>query len=181
MTSSEFATLAAALKTAYMRDKFLATKEAYDLWFGMLGDLPYEAASNAVKRWILTEKWTPTIADIRERATQVMMPAIPDWSEGWEAVMNAIHRWGMHRESEALATLPEIARKTVKRIGWQNICLSEEIGVERANFRQIYDAIAERERKTAQLPPGLTASITQRQEIQGGQYDRLEDQRNLQG
>lgn len=162
MTSSEFATLAAALKTAYMRDKFLATKEAYDLWFGMLGDLPYEAASNAVKRWILTEKWTPTIADIRERATQVMIPAIPDWSEGWEAVLNAIHRWGMHRESEALATLPEIARKTVKRIGWQNICLSEEISIERANFRQIYEAIAEREKRTAQLPGSMKGGLIEK-------------------
>lgn len=171
MTSSEFATLAAALKTAYMRDKFLATKEAYDLWFGMLGDLPYEAASNAVKRWILTEKWTPTIADIRERATQVMMPAFPDWSEGWETVMNAIHRWGMHRESEALATLPEIARKTVKRIGWQNICLSEEISIERANFRQIYEAITEREKRMAQLP----------ESVKGGLIEKNNDRDSLPG
>lgn len=179
MEKGEFAKIAMALREFYPQANILKTEVAMNLWYDMLKDIDYRAASDIVAQWVSTNKWPPTIADIREGVAKLTLPEIPDWSEGWEAVMNAIHRWGMHRESEALSSLPEIACKAVKRIGWQNICLSEEIGVERANFRQIYDAIAERERKTAQLPPGLTASIARRLEIQGGQYDRLEDQRNL--
>lgn len=168
MDKKEFAKLAMAIKEIYPQANLLNTDTALSIWFKLLGDLDYGVAEASLLSWASANKWPPSIADIREGAARLTLPEIPDWSEGWEAVINAIHRWGMHRESEALATLPEIARKAVKRLGWQNICLSEEIGVERANFRQIYEAIAAREKKDAQLPPGLTASVVKRLEIQAG-------------
>lgn len=67
--------------------------------------------------------------------------------------------------------LPEIARKAVKRIGWQNICLSEEISIERANFRQIYEAITEREKRMAQLP----------ESVKGGLIEKNNDRDSLPG
>lgn len=155
MEYSEFCNLAATLKSVYPGSNIMPTKEAMNIWYQMLSDLDYNATSQAVKNWISTQKWAPTIADIRSGVVDIVSDPAPDWSEGWESVIKAIGRWGMHREKEALDSMPETARKTVQRMGWQYICLSENIEVERANFRQIYQTIAEREKKELVQKGGL--------------------------
>lgn len=156
MTREEFFLIASAIRTIYPKENILPNEKALELWFTLLKDLPYQAAAYAVNRWAATERWAPTIADIRETVYNAMAEDEPDWSDGWEAVLTAIHRFGLYREAEALGTLPDLARQAAKRLGWQNICLSENIAVERANFRQIYEAISKRQREQASLPAMLT-------------------------
>ena len=165
MTLDEFANIAAAIRTCYSKEKILANRQAMELWYGLLKDIPYDVAQQVVNEWMSTEKWSPTIADIREMAAKLSKPEIPEWSEAWEKVIQAIGRWGMHRESEALATMNETAQQTVKRMGWQYICLSENIGVERATFRDIYTAIKARKDQQAKLPESLAERIAQMQAV----------------
>lgn len=42
----------------------------------------------------------------------------------------------------------------------KGLCFSEEIQVDRANFRMIYEQQAERDKQDAQLPPKLKALIS---------------------
>ena len=153
MEYSEFCNIAAVLKSVY--NNVFLTEQSVEIWYQMLSDLDYGVTSKAVKNWISTQKWAPTIADIRAGVVDLVSDPEPDWSEGWEAVIRAVGRWGMHREKEALESMPETARKTVQRMGWKNICLSEEVSVERANFRQIYVNIAEKEKKERTQKGGL--------------------------
>lgn len=155
MTKQEFSVIASAIRTFYPREKILPNEQAADLWFNLLKDIPYDVAQVALNKWAATNRWSPAISDIRELAAEITSPEVPDWSEGWEAVQLALRRYGYYRQAEALATLPELARKAVERLGWQNICLSEELGVERANFRQIYEALANREKADRKIPTGL--------------------------
>lgn len=166
MTEAEFAKLALAIREMYPQSGVLQTKTAMELWYQMLADLPYDAASATLSSWITTSKWPPTVADIREGVAKRTMPELPEWSEAWGSVINAIHRWGMHREAEALESMPEIARETVKRMGWQNICLSEKVEIERATFRDIYAAIAKRKAQDAQLPDHLKITVTERPKLE---------------
>lgn len=154
MTKKEFAVMVKCILAYYPNSQALQSPEAVELWYRQLSDIPYEIANGALDRWVASNKWPPTIADIREAAVDLVEGETEDWSEGWEAVIKAIGRWGMHREAEALANMPETARKTVQRLGWQNICLSEDISVERANFRQIYLSISERKKKELQIQRG---------------------------
>lgn len=157
MTKAEFMLIASAIRTLWPRETVLPNERALDLWFINLQDLPYAAAEYAVNRWACTSHWAPTIADIRAAVADAAED-IPDWSDGWEAVLAAVHRFGIYREAEALAALPDIARDAARRLGWQTICLSENISVERANFRQIYEAIATRRKETARLPEFVTTA-----------------------
>lgn len=165
MDRAEFSKMAMVIRTSYPQSQVLTTREAMDVWYEMLGDIPNEAATMAVKKWVASEKWPPTIADIREAAAKAVTPEIPEWSDAWEKVIQAIGRWGIHRESEALATMNETAQQTVKRMGWQYICLSENIGVERATFRDIYTAIKARKDQQAKLPESLAERIAQMQAV----------------
>lgn len=140
MNKKEFATIADVLHLAYGEDVILPDEKTLELWYGFLKDIDYAICKNAVMRIISTSKWPPKIADIREAAVQVVtVRETADWSEAWSRVIRAIGRFGQNRQEEALEYMGEDAARIVMRMGWKNICLSENISVERANFRQAYE------------------------------------------
>ena len=90
---------------------------------------------------------------------EIMLGELPDWGEGWEQVLKAIKDFGYMRPKEAMDSFDDITRECVKRLGFINICKSENISVERANFRQLYEQIANRQRDAVKLPIGLQRQI----------------------
>lgn len=50
-------------------------------------DIPYDIAKLVLNKWVATNKWSPTIADIREQAAEITNGKQADWSEGWEKVV----------------------------------------------------------------------------------------------
>lgn len=176
MTREEFINLTKALKTFYPRDNMLPNMEAMELWYRELSDIPYTVAEAALRKYVATNKFSPTIADIRELSATVTNGDKPLWSDGWEEVLRAIKMFGSYRETEALQSMTETTREAVKRMGFRNICLSENIMTERANFRTIFEQLADRKQKNAQLSTGLTMLISglqERKEIESGECKRL--------
>ena len=131
------------MKAVYTQPSFLPDADAFNIWFTLLQDLEYMVAQAAVQKYMLTQKFPPTIADIREYATNVKTGEKPLWSDGWDEVLRAIRKYGSYQEVEALESMSEITRTAVRRLGFQNICMSENITADRANFRMIYEQIAE--------------------------------------
>ena len=174
MNKSEFATFAAALKTYYPREGLLPNQQAMELWFRQLEDIPYKVAELVLNQWVATNKWSPSIADIREKAAVVKNGEIPDWGEGWEQVTKAIRRYGLYRQAEALASMDEITRRCVERLGFWELCASENVMADRANFRMIYEQLAERKKKEAQTPQpllGLIQAMQGAKMLEGGTND----------
>lgn len=155
MSKKEFSLFVMALKTYYPREKLLPNEQAIELWYRQLQDIPYNIAEAALNKWVATNKWPPTIAEIREMAVTVKHGEIPDWGNGWEQVLKAIRHFGMYREAEAMASLDSITKQCVERLGFRNICLSENISADRANFRIIYEQLQERKMKEQQIPVAL--------------------------
>lgn len=145
----------AALRTAYPAKGFLETKESIALWYKMLCDLPGEQVDEAVKRYIMEEHFPPTIADIRKRCVARQAAALPEWEQGWGEVMNAIHRWGYLRESEALASLNPLTAEVVKNLGWQALCASENPEGDRIAFREVHNRYTAQARQNLQLTSDL--------------------------
>lgn len=159
MKRDEFAIFAMALKTFYPNDKLLPNQKAADLWFGMLEDVSYDVASAALRSWVAVNKWPPTIADIREAAHDVTSGDPKEWSEAWEQVMIAVRKYGFYQVDVALASFDDLTRTCVERIGFRNICMSENESIERANFRMIYERALDRKRRNEQIPPDVRLSI----------------------
>ena len=165
MTRTEFAKIAAAIRAYYPQENILPNEAAAELWFRQLEDIPYQTAVIALNKWVAVNKWPPSIADIRESALDASTDAIPDWSEAWEQVLTAIRRFGPYRQTEAMESLDDMTRTVVRRLGFMTLCSSENVAADRANFRTIYQIMAERKRRDAQLQEPLRLAIESNREL----------------
>lgn len=159
MNKKEFAIFASALKTYYPKEKILPNEQAMELWFNQLQDIPYKVAELTLNKWVATNKWSPSIADIREQAAGIIQGEGKDWGEAWQEVLRCISKYGFYREEGALNSMDKLTRKVVRRLGFKNICLSEDIQVDRANFRMIYEEEQSKAKQVAQLPPKVKELI----------------------
>ncbi len=149
MNQQEFSTFAMAIRTYYPKENILPNQQALALWFRELQDIPFQVAEAALRKWVATNKWSPSIAEIRETAATICNGEGQTWGEGWEKVLKAVKKYGMYNIGPALESLDPMTRQAVEQVGFRDICLSENIGVERANFRMVYETLADRQ-KTAQ-------------------------------
>lgn len=155
MTDVEFATIASAVKAAYPSANIMPDKQSKSVWYTMLCDLDYNVCLAALKEHMSTCRFAPSIAELRELCGNITNGQQKDWGAAWEDVLGAIRHKGMYREKEALEGMDEVTRECVKRLGFVNICTSENIDHDRANFRMIYEQVAKRRAQDAQLPQGL--------------------------
>ena len=119
------------------------------LYVEMLSDIPPSILETAVKKLIMTNKFLPSIAEIREVAYGIKGiisgTAAPDESEAWGEVIKAIQSVGYYGKPkfshEAITT-------AVNNIGWQDICMTTNDGMNtlRAQFRRAYQLAAERQK-----------------------------------
>lgn len=118
------------------------------LYVEMLSDIPPSILETAVKKLIMTNKFLPSIAEIREVAYGIKGiisgTAAPDESEAWGEVAKAIRSVGYYGKPkfshEAITT-------AVNNIGWQDICMTTNDGMNtlRAQFRRAYQLAAQRQ------------------------------------
>lgn len=156
MTKQETLKVMALIKAVYSKfGEGMNVEYMAGIWYELLSDLKYQDVQQALKRWMATEKWAPTIADIRLMVLEVNQDNVDDWTEGWNQVTRAISKYGYTDQTGALASMDEVTRECVKAIGWMNICNSEEIGVERGHFRTMYEQRKERIRKSEVIPNAL--------------------------
>lgn len=168
MVKKEFMLFAAALKTYYPKETLLPNEQAMELWYRQLCDIPYEVAEAVLNKWVSTNKFSPTIADLRELATDVKLGEAPQWGEAWEQVMRAVSKYGYYQKEEALSSLDDVTRRCVERVGYRDICMSEMISVERASFRDIYTREIQRSRRDAQIPEEVKKMIDRSQVLMIG-------------
>ena len=55
--------------------------------------------------------------------------------------------------------MDDITRQVVKRLGWKDLCESENLMQDRANFRIVYEQEQKRVSEKAMLPPKLKNQI----------------------
>lgn len=164
MNKQEFARFAAALKTYYPRENtLLPNQQAMELWFMQLKDIDYSIAELTLNRWVSLNKWSPSIAEIREGAMEISLGPMKSWSDAWEEVKDAMRKYGRYEAEKAMASLDDITRETVRRLGFNRLCESTNQVADRANFRDIYTEIAEDNRKNRQLPDVIRLAIEENQ------------------
>jgi hypothetical protein len=168
MNKQEFSAFAMALRTYYPKENILPNQQAMELWYRELQDIPYQIAEAGLRQWVATNKWSPSISEIREMTSEVKNGSLPDWGEGWEQVTKAIRKYGMYRVDEAMKSFDDLTRECVERLGFKNICLSENITADRANFRTIYESLKERKQKDNQLSIPLKNLIQGIQQKESG-------------
>lgn len=160
MTRDEFKILVKGMKAIYSQPTFIPDQDAFNMWFALIGDLPYDVCNVSIQKYMITNKFPPTVAEIREMAAEVVNGETISWGESWERALAAIRRYGYMNPGEALDSLDPLTRKCVESIGYMTLCTSENIMVERAHFQKIFDIYAKREQRKKQMPLQLQEAIS---------------------
>lgn len=161
MTRDEFKVLVKGMKAIYSQATFIPDQDAFNMWYALMGDLSYEVCNVAIQKYMLTNKFPPTVAEIRELCAGVVNGDPLTWGESWERALNAVRRFGSYNQMEALNSLDPLTRKCVDSIGYMQLCMSENIMVERAHFQKIFDVYQKREQTDRQMPLALQSAIKQ--------------------
>lgn len=175
MNAQEFSTIAMAIRSAWPNANLMLDDKAKDVWYTMLADLDYNACLVAIKEHMSTCRFAPSIAELRERCSNVTCAPVQSWGDAWEDVISAIRFCGMYREEEALQRMDAITRQCVKRLGFQNLCTSENITADRANFRMIYEQEQKAQKELRQLSPALQEQKKSFQQLAMQTVKRLEN------
>lgn len=130
-----------------------------EVWLRMLQDIPIDILLLALQKHIVKSKYPPTIAELRDEAISILDNSI-DFDEAWEIVIKAIRAFGYMRKKDALANMPKEVAEAVEAFGWQDLCMSENIAVDRGQFRKAYEIRKLRNKNNALMPTLLSNNIT---------------------
>ena len=127
-----------------------ATPETIAVYLRLLADIPPEALQVAVDQAIATSKFLPTVAELRDTLHGLTAIGQPSWGEAWEAVQTEMRRIGSYGVPQFADPL---TASVVRSMGWKTLCASENQATDRAQFRDMYNALAARREGDQRLLP----------------------------
>lgn len=162
MTAKEFGILADAIKTYFPRDNVLPTENAMRLWYSELKDIPYQSAYMALRKYVSTNKFAPTIADIREQVAELNSQNEDGLNEtaAWLIVLKAIRR-STYYPDEEFAKLPPVVQRAVSSPRqlreWATLedVDGKTLTVIQSNFQRTFRAEQQKERERNKLSPDV--------------------------
>ena len=155
----DFRNLIKGLKVAYPRDNFIPNEYTFNLWYTTLQDIPYPTLRDACTRYIMSNKYPPTIADIRQLAYDVATPPESDAPAAWNQLIRALRMAYAPESVEIWEGLPEITKRIIGGYAafkaWGNTELSSLETVQRPMFLKRYEEYKRREREEMAMPEAL--------------------------
>jgi hypothetical protein len=105
VTRDDFKILVKGMKAIYADPKFIPDKDVFDVWYALMNDLEYEYLNLAIQKHMISSKFPPTPADIREQYQSLIDPEEMNEMEAWNLVSKAIRNSGYNYEEEFLKLL----------------------------------------------------------------------------
>ncbi len=177
MTKKETTQVLAAIISAYPNHDRFASEQAVEamvgVWTSSFQEDDAKIVQLAVAKHIQTNKWPPSIAEIREIIMTIQCPDLIPPDEAWIAVTDLLYvdEYGHTTES-----LPAMIKKVVDAIGWSTLrelrrsaYIGGKPGLDRVAFMDIYKPLYERERQRMQLAPGIRSTIDKMTEAMSGE------------
>lgn len=162
MTKNDIKMLLAMLGTVYSKN-LLPTPDALTIntWEALLGDMDFDKIKAAAIKWASTEKYPPTIADLRSLATESQYGTPKPAQQAWGLLQYAVLKFGYPGEEEALSLLDPETRNIVTQFGWKYFCQMpiENESTYYAQFRNAYDSECKREKSRRQVPEFIQKQI----------------------
>lgn len=164
MSRQEFVKVMAYLTAGSGKELAQSSLEVY---FDLLGDLPYDVLAVAAKRVLLTHPWAtfPSVAELREaaaltsRGEVVPLSAAEAWALAWRTA-GCTDPEVDGSFARAAKGLPTIVVRAISTFGLNALCYGKEpVGVLRAQFMKMFEQLAAREHENALLPAATRQAI----------------------
>lgn len=180
MTRDEFKILVKGLKAVYTQPSFIPDKDAFEVWYSMLGDLDYEVCSNAIKIHMQTVEKEPAIAGIRKQAA-CMRTNKNELNEmaAWQMVLKAMRNSIYHAQEEFVKLPPVVQRAVVSPGQLREWAMAEDIdgtwmNVTQSNFLRTYRAEVAKEKELHKLSPDLLKLVSRTPPVLVNQVEHKE-------
>lgn len=145
MTKAEAGELLEILVMAFQERRIENPEMAVTAYWMALDDVPFDLGQMAARHLIRTSKWFPKPAEIRGAALDLALP-LPSPDEAWAEVMVQVRTRGHNHTPEFSS---QVIADAVARIGWRNICATEEPERMGQRFTGLYASLRRREVETA--------------------------------
>ena len=149
-----------------------AIKGMVNIWKKLFADDPADFVELAVTRHIATNKWPPSVAEIRELMAQMQNPDLIPPDLAWAAVKDVMTECGEFMHKDIHEIFPPLIARAVETIGWHALWVSSHDKYTGQRFFDVYTPMYQRELQKAMLPSSVRASIAQ-QEERFGSMDKL--------
>ncbi|WP_313523938.1 replicative helicase loader/inhibitor [Anaerotignum sp.] len=153
------------LKTAYPNHFGKISKQdaenTINLWASMFAQEDGRMVSYAVKQLIATNVFPPTIAEVCGVLAEAKQGQGIDSAAAWGQVQHAIRRFGYTRGDEALASMHPVTAEVVRRLGWMDLCRSENVIADRAHFIKLFEGKQSKAREMAMIPLEVKEGLSQ--------------------
>ena len=164
MTREEFAIIVKALKAVYTSPSFIPDADAFNVWYEMFKDVDYKILNYSTRQYMLTGKYPPTIADLREIAANLMKKSDMPELEAWAIVSEAIRDSTYHAQ-ERFDAFPEAIKKAVgsaSNLRAWGMSADYNENVTQSHFIKAYKNVLQREKGISVLTPDLKRIISER-------------------
>lgn len=155
MEREQFKVLVKGMKAVYTEPKFIPDADAFNVWYSLLKDLDYDVANAAVQKYMLINKFPPTIADVREQSLSLISKQEMNETEAWSLVSRALRRGNYYAEEEYDKLPREIQKAVGSPDNLRNWAKADEQSVEtviQSNFMRAYRTELSRGREYKKLP-----------------------------
>lgn len=164
MTKSETVKIIAMLYMAYPAINKLsdeAVEDMTNIWHSFFEDDSYNLVLTAVQVHISTNKWMPSIAEIREQMARLMRPDLIPPDIAWGTVKDYLYL------RDCYIKPPPLIARVVEIIGISALKSCRD-GYDKQMFMELYKPAYERELEKAKMPKALSARIAKSDEAFGG-------------
>jgi len=147
LSRDDFKVIMASLKSAY--PSWNIDQHGLNLWYSTLQDIPYPTLNKAALNYVMTHKFAPTIADLRELSYRLSTDAPMLAPAAWNQLIRAL-RQAYSPDSEMYwDQLPDLTKKIVGGYStfrqWGNTSLETLESVQRPMFIKRFDEYQRRE------------------------------------
>lgn len=157
MTRKEIFALVALASSSYPSMQGKDPKPIVDAWSLMLIDLDPLLARAAIVKICRSSPFFPSVSQIVTAAEELDPSGekLPVAAEAWEEVSGLIQSVGPYR---APTYSCDLVKRTVRAIGWRQLCLSENPEADRAHFLRLYESLRSRHRGNCENEAALSLS-----------------------
>lgn len=157
MTRTEFASIMAYLAAGSGK---ALSREATEVYYDLLGDLPEQALQAAARRALLEGQYPtfPPAGTLRKLAVEAAEPGLPPAAEAYRMVLGVLNAPAGLRPG-LVEALPVAARQAAEAMGWKSMGDSTEPEVCRAQFTRCYEQYATRQQRERLLPATLRRQL----------------------
>lgn len=157
LSKDDFKIVMASLKSAY--PNWSIDQHGVNLWYSTLQDIPYPTLNKAALNYVMTHKFAPTIADLRELSYRLSTDAPMLAPAAWNQLIRALRQAYSPNSEMYWEQLPDLTKKIVGGYStyrqWGNTSLETLESVQRPMFLKRFEDYQRREMMDKITPIGV--------------------------